>query len=155
MPLAQRAAEEMRQQIFQADLNRKENKALTELELEAQDRAQCLVERASSLRMEQEEELRLLNKVGSTTRFTTHDAVFVLYLYDDYQYVCVCVLSPQLILDAQCQATRDAQIQEKKQIQEELAEEEKRLDAMMEAERHKAMETEKQIDELRKQQRVR
>lgn len=69
--------------------------------------------------------------------------------------VCVCVLSPQLILDAQCQATRDAQIQEKKQIQGELAEEEKRLDAMMEAERHKALETERQIDELRKQQRIR
>lgn len=69
--------------------------------------------------------------------------------------MCVCVLSPQLILDAQCQATRDAQIQEKKQIQEELADEEKRLDAMMEAECHKALETERQIDELRKQQRIR
>lgn len=69
--------------------------------------------------------------------------------------VRVCALSPQLILDAQCQATRDAQIQEKKQIQEELAEEEKCLDAMMEAERHKALDTERQIDELRKQQRIR
>lgn len=59
----QKAAEEMRQQIFQADLNRKESEALTEMELEARDRAQCLVERASSLRMEQEEEIRLLNKV--------------------------------------------------------------------------------------------
>lgn len=69
--------------------------------------------------------------------------------------MCVCVRSPQLILDAQCQATRDAQIQEKKQIQTELVEEEKRLDAMMEVERHQAVETEKQIDELRKQQRIR
>lgn len=66
-----------------------------------------------------------------------------------------CVRSPQLILDAQCQATRDAQIQEKRQIQAELVEEEKRLDAMMEVERHKAVETEKQIDELRKHQRIR
>lgn len=62
---------------------------------------------------------------------------------------------PQMILDAQCQATRDAQIQERKQIQVELSEEEKRLDAMMEVERHKAVETEKEIDELRKQQRIR
>lgn len=90
MPLVQRAAEEMKQQIFQADLNRKENKALTELELEARDRAQCLVERASSLRMEQEEEIRLLNKVGSTTRFKTHDAVLVLCMMNNNTCVCVC-----------------------------------------------------------------
>lgn len=68
---------------------------------------------------------------------------------------CVCVWFPQMILDAQCQATRDAQIQEKMQIQVELLEEEKRLDAIMEVERHKAMEAEKEIDELRKQQRIR
>lgn len=64
-------------------------------------------------------------------------------------------MSVQLILSAQCQATRDAQIQEKKQIQVELLEEEKRLDAMMEVERRKALETVEQIDELRKQQRIR
>lgn len=61
----------------------------------------------------------------------------------------------QLILDVQCQATRDAQIQEKKQIQRELSEEEKRLDAMMEVERRKALETMELIDELYKQQRIR
>lgn len=65
MPLVQKAAEEMKRRILEADLNRKENKALTELELEARDRAQCLVEQASTLRMEQEEEIRILNKVGS------------------------------------------------------------------------------------------
>lgn len=69
--------------------------------------------------------------------------------------VRVCVSSPQLILGAQCQATRDAQIQEKKQIQAEMSEEEKRLDAMMEVERRKALETVEQIDELRKHQRIR
>lgn len=69
--------------------------------------------------------------------------------------VCVCVRFPQMILDAQCQATRDIQIQERKQIQVEVSEEEKRLDAMMEVERHKAVEAEKEIDELRKQQRIR
>lgn len=67
----------------------------------------------------------------------------------------VCVRSPQLILGAQCQATRDAQIQEKIQIQVELSEEEKRLDAMMEVDRRKALETVEQIDELRKHQRIR
>lgn len=56
----------MKRRILEADLNRKENKVLTELELEARDRAQALVERASALRMEQEEEIRMLNKVGGS-----------------------------------------------------------------------------------------
>ena len=58
-------------------------------------------------------------------------------------------------MGAQCQATRDVQIQEKKQIQAELLEEEKRLDVMMEVERRKALETEEEIDELRKNQMIR
>lgn len=74
---------------------------------------------------------------------------------DDVCLYCVCLWFPQLILGAQCQATRDAQIQEKKQIQTELTEEEKRLDAMMEVERRRALETVDKIDELRKQQRIR
>lgn len=69
--------------------------------------------------------------------------------------ILLCVWFPQLILGAQCQATLDTQIQEKKQIQTELSEEEKRLDAMMEAERCKALETEEQIDGLRKHERIR
>lgn len=81
--------------------------------------------------------------------------IFHLYVVMLSTSVCVCVWSLQLILEAQCQATRDAQIQEKKQIQVELAEEERRLDAMMEVECCKALETDKQIDELRKQQRIR
>ncbi|XP_076591735.1 cilia- and flagella-associated protein 45 [Chaetodon auriga] len=117
-----KAAEESKRQLFEADLSRKKNQALTELELEAQDRAQGLVERARELRMEEEDEVKKLNK---------------------------------LILGAQCQATLDAQIQEKKQIQGELLDEEKRLDDMMEVERRKALETEEQIDELRKDQRIR
>ncbi|XP_068601804.1 cilia- and flagella-associated protein 45 [Brachionichthys hirsutus] len=60
----------------------------------------------------------------------------------------------KLILNAQCQATRDAQILEKEEIQKESSEEERRLDAMMEEERRKALETEEQIQELRKQQRI-
>lgn len=58
----------MKRRIFEADLSRKEKKVLTELELEAQDRAQCLVERANALRMEQDEEIRLLDTVGSSCR---------------------------------------------------------------------------------------
>ncbi|KAM7399561.1 hypothetical protein PAMP_018826 [Pampus punctatissimus] len=116
-----KAAEDRKRQIFEADLSHKKNPVLTELEIEARDRAERLLERANALRMESEDEVKKLNK---------------------------------LILGAQCQATRDAQIQEKKQIQTELTEEEKRLDAMMEVERRKAVETAEQIDELHKQQRI-
>ncbi|XP_041796665.1 cilia- and flagella-associated protein 45 [Chelmon rostratus] len=117
-----KAVEERKRRLYEADLSRKKNQALTELELEAQDRAQGLVERARALKMEEEDEIKKINK---------------------------------LILGAQCQATLDTQIQEKKQIQTELSEEEKRLDAMMEAERCKALETEEQIDGLRKHERIR
>ncbi|XP_059187510.1 cilia- and flagella-associated protein 45 [Centropristis striata] len=116
-----RVAEEQKRQIFEADLSRKKNHVLTELELEARDRAGHLVERANALRMEQEDEIKKLNN---------------------------------LILGAQCQAVRDDQIREKEQIQAELLEEEKRLDAMMEVERRKALETMEEIDELHRQQRI-
>lgn len=79
------------------------------------------MERANALRMEEEVEIRELNK---------------------------------LILAAQCQATRDDQVDEKKRITTELSEEDKRLDAMMEEERLKALATVEQIDELRRQQRI-
>ncbi|XP_075956661.1 cilia- and flagella-associated protein 45 [Anarhichas minor] len=117
----QRAAEETKRLINEAGLSHQENQAPTELELEARDRAQRLLEQANASRMEEEEEIRKLN---------------------------------MLILAAQCQATRDAQIDEKKQIQAELSEDEKRLDAMMEVERRKALETMEQIDELHRQQRI-
>lgn len=55
----------MKPRIFKADLSSKENKAVTELELEAQCRAQDLLERASALQIEQDEEIRMLNRVGS------------------------------------------------------------------------------------------
>ncbi|KAM6932901.1 cilia- and flagella-associated protein 45-like [Xenentodon cancila] len=117
-----KAAEERKSKIQEADLSLKKNQAPTELELEAQERAQCIVERANVLMFEEEEEIKKLK---------------------------------QLILGAQCQATCDAQIKEKKLIQAELAEEEKRLDAMMEMARRKALETSEKIDEMRKQQRMR
>ncbi|XP_034556857.1 cilia- and flagella-associated protein 45 isoform X2 [Notolabrus celidotus] len=115
-----RAAQDRKQQIHEAYL-KKDKKGLTELELQTQASAKCLVEQANALRTEQEEEIKKLNT---------------------------------LILGAQCQATRDAQIKERKRIQTELSEEEKRLDNMMEVERHKALETMEQIDELRKHQRM-
>lgn len=68
--------------------------------------------------------------------------------------MCVFVWSRQLIQGAQCQATRDYQIKEKKHIQAELTEEEKRLDDMMEVERRRALDIVNEIDELRKQQRI-
>uniref|UniRef100_A0A8C5I2X0 Cilia- and flagella-associated protein 45 n=1 Tax=Gouania willdenowi TaxID=441366 RepID=A0A8C5I2X0_GOUWI len=60
----------------------------------------------------------------------------------------------QLILDAQCQAIRDVQIQEKKQIHAEVTGEEKRLDSLMETERRKALETMEKIEEQQKQQKM-
>ncbi|XP_027136436.1 cilia- and flagella-associated protein 45 isoform X2 [Larimichthys crocea] len=60
----------------------------------------------------------------------------------------------QLILNAKCRAICDAQMQEKKLCQAEYLKEEKRLDAMMEAVRRKALENEAEICELRKQQRI-
>lgn len=137
----------MKRRILEADLNRGEKKVLTEQELEAQERAQAQVERAGALRMEQEEEIRMLNKVGRLKGFC--------FFVWKHLFLNALLLSPQLILDAQCQATRDAQIREKQQIEAELAEEGKRLDSMMEVERHMALEAEKEIDDLRKQQRIR
>lgn len=66
--LVQKAAEEMKRRIFEADLLHKKNSALTELELEARDQAQCVVERTNVLRMEQEEEIRMLNTVGHSCK---------------------------------------------------------------------------------------
>ncbi|XP_029923728.1 cilia- and flagella-associated protein 45 [Myripristis murdjan] len=118
---AMEAAKEKKEQIHQADMSRKKNEALTELEVEARDRAKYLLERANAMKMEQEDEIKRLN---------------------------------EMILGAQCHMVRDAQILEKKQVQAELAEEEKRLDVMMELDRRKAIEAQQQIDELRKQQMI-
>uniref|UniRef100_A0AAY4C842 Cilia- and flagella-associated protein 45 n=1 Tax=Denticeps clupeoides TaxID=299321 RepID=A0AAY4C842_9TELE len=115
------AAEQRKARMRQADLSRNKNQTLSELEAEAKERAQYLLERANLMRMEQEDEVKKLN---------------------------------ELILGAQCHAVRDAQILEKEQIQTELVEEDKRLDAMMELERCRAVESHDQIEQLRKQQRI-
>ncbi|XP_016431953.1 cilia- and flagella-associated protein 45-like [Sinocyclocheilus rhinocerous] len=115
------AAEQRKAQMHQADLSRQKNQNLSELEEEARDRAQYLLERANALRMEQEDEVKKLN---------------------------------ELIQEVQCHVVRDAQIQEKKQNHAEWQEEEKRLDAMMQVDRRRALETQKQIEQLLKQQRI-
>lgn len=56
----------MKRKIQEADLDRREKKVLTEQELEAKERAQAQLERASALKTEQEEEIRMLNKVGGS-----------------------------------------------------------------------------------------
>ncbi|XP_024139305.1 cilia- and flagella-associated protein 45 [Oryzias melastigma] len=117
-----KAAGESKCQIQEADLSLSKNRELSDLELEAQNRAQRLVERADDLKMEEEDEIKQLN---------------------------------QLILGTQCQATCDTQIEEKKQIKAELAEEEKRLDTMMEEERRKVVESLEKSNELRKQRQIR
>ncbi|XP_060897011.1 cilia- and flagella-associated protein 45-like [Labrus mixtus] len=53
-------------------------------------------------------------------------------------------------MEFQCQAIREAQINEKKKIQATMAEEEKRLDTMMEKECCKEVENTRKINELRK-----
>ncbi|XP_038830318.1 cilia- and flagella-associated protein 45 [Salvelinus namaycush] len=115
------AAEDRKAHIRQADLSRQKNQGLSELEAEAKERAQYLLERANAMRMEQEDEVKKLN---------------------------------ELILGARCHAVRDAQILERQQILAELQEEERRLDAMMEVDRRRALEAQEQIDELRKHQRI-
>ncbi|CAL8360778.1 unnamed protein product [Merluccius merluccius] len=116
------SAEDRMARIHQADMSRKKNKALNELEAEAQERAQYLLKRANAMRMEQEDEVKKLN---------------------------------ELILGAQCHAVREAQLLEREQIRGELMEEDRRLDAMMELHRRQAIETQEQIDMLRKEQRIR
>lgn len=59
----QDAAEERKARMRQADMSRQKNQTLSDLELEARDRAQYLLERANAMRMEQEDEVKKLNEV--------------------------------------------------------------------------------------------
>ncbi|XP_062488592.1 cilia- and flagella-associated protein 45 [Pezoporus occidentalis] len=61
----------------------------------------------------------------------------------------------ELILGAKCHMIRDAQVLEKQIIAKELAEEEKRLDNMMEVERRKAEEMQEELERRRKQELIR
>jgi hypothetical protein len=57
-----------------------------------------------------------------------------------------------LVLNAKCHAIRDAQILEKQQIKQEMAEEDKRLDMMMEIERLNALKIQEEIERRRQLQ---
>ncbi|XP_073970075.1 cilia- and flagella-associated protein 45-like isoform X2 [Rhodnius prolixus] len=92
---------------------------LQQLEVEAEAKANFLTNRAKEIRQEDEDDIKLCNK---------------------------------LILGTKCQAIRDAQVAEKKTIDKELWEEEKRLDDLMELERKRALarEEEKRLEEIKK-----
>lgn len=53
----------MKRRILEVDLSRKKSVPLTDLEREAQDQARGVVERANLLKIEQDEEIRMLNTV--------------------------------------------------------------------------------------------
>lgn len=53
----------MKRRILEVDLSRKKSVPLTDQEREAQDQAQGVVERANLLKIEQDEEIRMLNTV--------------------------------------------------------------------------------------------
>ncbi|XP_061072947.1 cilia- and flagella-associated protein 45 isoform X2 [Conger conger] len=115
------AVEERKVKMHQADVVRKKNQGLSDLEAEARDNAQYLLEKANHMRMEQEDEVKKINEV---------------------------------IRGAQCHAVQDVQILEKQQMVWELQEEERRLDAMMELDRRRALEAQEQIEQLHKQHRI-
>ena len=56
----------------------------------------------------------------------------------------------QLCLNAKCHAIRDAQVVEKRIVAKEYAEDEKRLDDMMEQDRINAIKTQEEMEEMRK-----
>lgn len=143
------------------------NAGLSELEAEARDKAQYLLEKANALRMEQEDEIKHINEVNHLSHLLPFALSLSPLCISPSLLPCPFAPSPplfltpsvylpcsQLILGSQCHAIRDTQILEKKQILSELQEEEKRLDAMMEVERRRAIKMQEEIDEMRKQQRI-
>ncbi|KAM6999336.1 LOW QUALITY PROTEIN: cilia- and flagella-associated protein 45-like [Passerculus sandwichensis] len=89
---------------------------------ELQQEEQKLLQWATRMRLEEEEDVRELNA---------------------------------LFLSAKCNVIRDKQVLEKQMILKELAEEEKRLDKMMEMEREKGMEVQEELERQRKQELMR
>lgn len=75
----------------QADLSRQKNQNLSELEAEARDRAQYLLERANALRMEQEDEVKKLNEVDRTAIKSNHSCVSRLHSHFEVSSRrCIC-----------------------------------------------------------------
>ncbi|KAG7209020.1 hypothetical protein KM043_015186 [Ampulex compressa] len=94
--------------------SREKKTKLSEVQEEARSRTMHVLERAENMKLEEEEEMQICNR---------------------------------LILATKCRAIRDAQVAEKKLIEKELADEEKRLNDMMENERRLAIK-----EDLRKEQ---
>ena len=55
-------------EMKQLDLAREKNLALSDLELEAREKAEHLLTRAKAMRLEQEDEIKHLNEVGYYSR---------------------------------------------------------------------------------------
>lgn len=115
-----KAAKEMKEKIQKIDSTHLK-RTPTKIEREAKTQAQFVMERTKALKMEQEEEIKKLNRVIANVKY---------------------------------QAAHDYQVQEKKQIQAELSEENLRLDLMMETNRLKSLDAEAQIQELRKKETI-
>ena len=64
----QAAVNERKKSMKLKEILRKKNEKLNDLEEEAKERAQYLLERAADLRLEQEDEIKTLNKVGKGSR---------------------------------------------------------------------------------------
>lgn len=118
---AQDACTERKNFMNMMELTRKKNEPLNDLEEEAKERAQHLLEKANELIQEQDDEIKGLN---------------------------------EMILGAKCHAIRDAQVLEKRIIEKEMSEEEKRLDIMMEVERQNAIRIQEEIEAKRKSTRA-
>jgi hypothetical protein len=118
------------------DQQRKKNGPLEDIDQEAKEEAEYMLKRANELRQEQEDEVKHLNEVRLEIRVLNFS-------------LCVFL---QLILNAKCHAIRDAQVLEKQQVKKEMAEEDKRLDIMMEIERINALKIQEEIEERRHQQ---
>lgn len=128
---AKKNLDKLEEQLAQSELRKRELRKfdtykdlgprLQELEHAAKHKANALLQKAKEVRQEDEDDIKLCNK---------------------------------LLLETKCQAIRDAQILERKQIEKELEEEEKRLNAIMEQERRRklAREEEDKLREMKKRQ---
>jgi hypothetical protein len=83
--LDQDAAEDRKAHIRQADLSRQKNQGLSELEVEAKERAQYLLERANAMRMEQEDEVKKLNEVQQENQPSTLSSLLFLFVLSQLQ----------------------------------------------------------------------
>ena len=85
----QEEAENRKNEMKQLDLTRQKNQALSDLEMEAKEKAEHLLAKANAMRLEQEDEIKHLNEVRSCT------LVFVLFCFYTYplSYHTIFVLS--------------------------------------------------------------